>query len=159
MRIAVDCDHRGLEAKKFIIKLITEAGQSYQDFGGYTTDPVDYPDVAREVGGAVAKGDFERGILVCDTGIGMSIAANKVKGIRAALCHDAFGASRARQHNDANILCLSAREEPDVVREIVKAYLTTEFEGGRHQQRLNKIKNMEASMPPQAKTRITTELV
>ncbi|MBA7532215.1 putative sugar phosphate isomerase YwlF [subsurface metagenome] len=143
MRIAIGCDHRGLNSKQFIMKLITEAEHSYEDFGCYTTDSVDYPDIAKRVAEAVAAGDFEQGILICDTGIGMSIAANKVKGIRAALCHNAFSARRARQHNDANILCVAAGEEPDTMREIVATYLTTEFEGGRHLPRLNKIKEME----------------
>ena len=143
MRIAVGCDHRGLNLKQFIIKLIVEAGHSYEDFGCYTTDSVDYPDIAKKVAEAVARGDFEHGILICDTGIGMSIAANKVKGIRAALCHNAFTARRARQHNDANILCLAAGLEQDSIAEIVAAYLTGEFEGGRHGRRLNKIRAME----------------
>ena len=142
MRIAIGCDHRGLKPKQFIIKLITEAKHSYEDFGGYTTDPVDYPDIARKVAETVASGDFERGILICDTGIGMSIAANKVKGIRAALCRDVFSARRARQHNDANVLCLATQGQ-SATSEIVDAFLTTEFEGGRHERRLNKIKAME----------------
>ena len=143
MHIAIGCDHRGLKLKQPIIKLITEAGYSYEDFGCDTADPVDYPDVARKVAEAVAKADFERGILVCGTGIGMSIAANKVKGIRAALCCDAFHARRARQHNDANILCLGAEQKQDTVHEIIEAFLTSEFEGGRHLHRLNKITAME----------------
>ena len=106
MRIAIGCDHRGLDLKQFIIKLLSQTEHSYEDFGGYTAEPVDYPDIARKVAEAVAGGDFDRGILICDTGIGMCIAANKVKGIRAALCYDAFSARRARQHNDANVLCL-----------------------------------------------------
>ena len=143
MRIAIGCDHRGLNLKQFVIKLIAEAGHSYEDFGCYTTDSVDYPDIAQKVGEAVAKGNFERGILICDTGIGMSIAANKVKGIRAALCHDAFSARRARQHNDANILCLGAQEEQELIPEIVETFLTGEFESGRHQRRVDKIRDME----------------
>ena len=143
MRIAIGCDHRGLDSKQFIIKLITEAGHSYEDFGCYTTDSVDYPDIAKKVAEAVAAGYFEQGILICDTGIGMSIAANKVKGIRAALCHNAFSARRARQHNDANILCVAAEQKPETMREIVETYLASEFEGGRHLLRLNKIKEME----------------
>ena len=143
MRIAIGCDHRGLNLKQFVIKLITDAQHSYEDFGCYTTDSVDYPDIAGQVAEAVARGDFGCGILVCDTGIGMSIAANKVKGIRAALCRDAFSAQRARQHNDANILCLGAGQEQGAVPEIVNTFLTAEFEGGRHQRRLNKIKDME----------------
>jgi len=145
MRIAIGCDHHGLNLKQSIIKLITEAGHNYQDFGCYTADSVDYPDIAKKVAGAVAAGSFERGILICDTGIGMSIAANKVKGIRAALCHDAFSARRARQHNDANILCLGAgeEEEQEPVAEIVNAFLTSEFEGRRHRRRVDKIRKME----------------
>ena len=143
MNIVIGCDHRGLELKRFIIKIIGEAGCSYEDFGCYTDEPVDYPDVAKRVAEAVARADFERGILICDTGIGVSIAANKVKGIIAALCHDAFTAHRARQHNDANILCLGANSEQSAVPEIIEAFLTTEFEGGRHLRRLNKIRDME----------------
>ena len=143
MRIAIGCDHRGLDLKQYIMKLITQVGHSYEDFGGYTADSVDYPDIAQKVAEGVAKGDFERGILICDTGIGMSIAANKVKGIRAALCHDAFSARRARRHNDANVLCLGVGRGEEGIVEIVDAFLTTEFEGGRYQRRLDKIKAME----------------
>ena len=143
MRIAIGGDHRGLALKQSIIKLIAEAGHSYEDFGSYTADSVDYPDIAKKVAEAVAKGSFERGILICDTGIGMCIAANKVKGIRAALCHDAFSARRARQHNDANVLCLGVEGGQDAVREILEVFLITDFEGGRHQRRVDKIKAME----------------
>ncbi|HEX73554.1 MAG TPA: ribose 5-phosphate isomerase B [Dehalococcoidia bacterium] len=143
MLIAIGCDHRGLNLKQFIIKLTTEVEHSYEDFGCYTTESVDYPDIAKRVAEAVASGDFEYGILICDTGIGMSIAANKVKGIRAALCSDIFSARRARQHNDANILCLRAEQEQDTLREIVDTFLASEFEGGRHLRRLNKIQAME----------------
>lgn len=144
MRIAIGCDHRGLDLKLSVIGLITEAGHGYEDFGCHPPESVDYPDIAREVAGAVARGDFERGILICDTGIGMSITANKVRGIRAALCHSAFSARRARQHNDANILCLAAAG--DGAGEIVSAFFASEFEGGRHQRRLNKIKAMEGRL-------------
>ncbi len=143
MRIAIGCDHRGLDLKQFIIKLVTEMGHNYEDFGCYTADSVDYPDIAKKVAEAVTRGDFKHGILTCDTGIGMSIAANKVRGIRAALCHDVFSARRARQHNDANILCLGAAEEQGMVSEIVETFLTTEFEGGRHERRLDKVRAME----------------
>ena len=143
MRISVGCDHRGLELKQFVIRLVNDMGHSHKDFGCYATDSVDYPDIAGEVAGAVAGGEFERGILICDTGIGMSIAANKVKGIRASLCHDTFGARRARLHNDANVLCLGAARGEEGVSDIVQAFLTTEFEGGRHLRRLNKVKAME----------------
>jgi len=146
MRIAIGCDHWGVNLKQDIIKVITGAGHSYEDFGCYTAESVDYPDIAQKVGEAVAKGNFECGILICYNGIGMSIAANKVKGIRAALCHDAFNACRTRQHNDANILCLGAGKEQkqEPVAEIVNAFLISQFEGGRHQRRVDKIRAMEA---------------
>ena len=143
MRIAIGGDHRGLNLKQCIMKLISEDGHSYEDFGCYTTDPVDYPDIAQKVAEAVTTGNFEFGILICNTGIGMSIAANKIKGIRAALCHNAFSARRARQHNDANILCLGEGQVQDTAREVVEAFLTCQFEGGRHLRRLNKIRAME----------------
>jgi len=143
VHIAIGCDHRGLSLKQFIIKLLTGAGQSYEDFGTYTADPVDYPDIAKRVAEAVAAGNFEFGILICDTGIGMSIAANKVKGIRAARCDDVFSARRARQHNDANVLCLAAGKGREQVPEMIEAFLATEFEGGRHLRRLDKIRAME----------------
>ena len=143
MRIAIGCDHWGVNLKQDIIKVITGAGHSYEDFGCYTTESVDYPDIAQKVAEAVARDDFERGILICGTGIGMCIAANKVKGIRAARCHNAFSARRARQHNDANILCLAAEEDEKQAPEIINTFLTCEFEGGRHQRRVDKIRKME----------------
>ena len=143
MKIAIGCDHRGLDTKQSVMKLINETGHSYRDFGCYTADSVDYPDIARKVAGAVAEGDFKCGVLISDTGIGMSIVANKVKGIRAALCHNAFVACRARQHNDANVICLGTEQEQETLREILGAFLTCEFEGERHLRRLNKIKAME----------------
>jgi len=143
VRIAIGCDHHGPDLKQFIIRLITQAGHNYEDFGCYTTDSVDYPDIAGKVAEAVATGRFNRGILICGTGIGMSIAANKVRGIRAALCCDAASARLTRQHNDANVLCLKGEEEQELVAEIVNSFLNTEFEGGRHQRRVDKIKSME----------------
>jgi ribose 5-phosphate isomerase B len=143
MRIAVGTDHRGLEQKEFVKKVLIEAGHTPEDFGSYTEDSVDYPDIALKVGEAVAEGQCDVGILICDTGIGMSIAANKVKGIRAALCYNTFCAERARLHNDANILCLSGRESEDNIREIVKTFLNTGFEGGRHKRRVDKMTAME----------------
>jgi len=145
MHIALGCDHRGLGLKQAIISFITETGHSYEDFGCYDTTPVDYPDIAQKVAVAVAGERFDCGVLVCSSGIGMSIAANKVKGIRAALCHDLFMARRARQHNDANVLCLGEDiVEQDLAKEIVQTFLNTEFEGGRHARRLEKIKALEA---------------
>jgi len=143
MRIAIGSDHRGFELKKEIIKTLADTGYSYKDFGCYSEEPVDYPDIALEVARAVVKGGFERGILICSTGIGMSIAANKIKGVRAALCCNAFSAMRARKHNDANILCLGAEVGKEGCDEIVGSFLTGEFESGRHQRRLYKIEVME----------------
>lgn len=144
MRIALGSDHRGLELKQYVIELLGKLGHSYHDFGCYTPDPVDYPDVAREVGRAVAAGQFDRGVLICGTGIGMSMAANKIRGVRAALCSDVVAAQRSRQHNDANILCLSGEAMDSVTAaETVKAYLSTQFEGGRHLRRVQKIQSLE----------------
>ena len=143
MNIAIGCDHRGIDLKDFVNQLVCGEGHAVEDFGCYSTDPVDYPDIAKVVATAVAKGDYDHGILICNTGIGMSIAANKVKGIRAALCCDVFGASRARQHNDANILCLSTENEHEIVASIVRTYLASEFEGGRHKKRVDKIMAIE----------------
>jgi ribose 5-phosphate isomerase B len=146
MRIALGCDHRGLKLKQVIIGLLTELGHNYQDFGCYSSDPIDYPDIAKQVAEAVVSGKFDHGILICSSGIGMSIAANKIKGIRAALCCNTFGAERARRHNDANILCLGEDTlEPASALDIVKVYLSTTFEGGRHLRRLEKIRNLEAA--------------
>jgi ribose 5-phosphate isomerase B len=146
VRIALGCDHRGLKLKQVIIGLLTELGHDYHDFGCYTSDSVDYPDIAKQVAEAVASGKFDHGILICSSGIGMSIAANKVKGIRAALCCDIIGAERARRHNDANILCLGEDAvEPGAAMDIVKVYLSSAFEGGRHLRRLEKIRRLEAA--------------
>jgi ribose 5-phosphate isomerase B len=142
--VAIGCDHRGLALKQLIMPLLKKASHSYQDFGCYSTDPVDYPDIAQKVGKAVATGEFELGILICSTGIGMSIAANKINGIRAALCCDVFAAQRARQHNDANVLCLGGEDvDTKSALEIVKTFLATDFEGGRHVPRITKIRALE----------------
>jgi ribose 5-phosphate isomerase B len=143
VKIAIGCDHRGIVIKDAVIKLVTEAGHSYQDFGCYSRDPVDYPDIARQVGQAIAKGDFDLGLLLCGTGIGMCIAANKVKGIRAAQCYNAFTATRARRHNNAQICCLAAEEGTARLPAILEAFFTAEFEGNRHIARLKKIKDIE----------------
>lgn len=145
MRIAIGCDHRGWELKQAIMAFLREMGQEYKDFGSYHPAPVDYPDLAQVVAEAVSRGESERGILVCSTGIGMSIAANKVRGVRAAVSQDIFSARRARQHNDANVLCLGASiVGQDLAKEIVQTFLSTEFEGGRHSRRLEKIAAWEA---------------
>jgi ribose 5-phosphate isomerase B len=146
VHIALGCDHRGLELKRAVTGLLTELGHDCEDFGCYSSEPVDYPDIAQTVAEAVALGRFDHGILICGSGIGMSIAANKVRGIRAALCCDAFSAQRARQHNDANILCLSGEAmEQTLALDIVKAYLATTFEGGRHFRRVEKIRSLETT--------------
>ena len=143
MRVAIGCDHRGLDLKKKVITLLIAGKHTYEDFGAFSTDSVDYPDIAEKAAKAVARGDFDRGILICGTGIGMCIAANKVNGIRAAQCYDNFYATRARLHNDANIMCLGAEEPPKDLREVINTFLTSEFEGGRHQPRIDKIRAME----------------
>lgn len=144
MCIALGCDHRGFRIKQAIMEFLPKLNHDYHDFGCYNIESVDYPDIAQKVAEAVTSGDFAQGILICSTGIGMSMAANKIKGIRAALCHDTFTAQRAREHNDANILCLGAENiDVDLALEIVRTYLSTNFEGGRHIPRLNKIKALE----------------
>ena len=144
MRIAIGCDHRGLNLKREIIDLLSQMGHSYEDFGCYDTGSVDYPDIGGRVAEAVAEGRFDHGILICSTGIGMSMVANKVPGVRAALCHDTFSARRSREHNDANVLCLGERVIGEgLAKEIVQAYLSAEFEGGRHAQRLEKVQEWE----------------
>jgi ribose 5-phosphate isomerase B len=146
VRIALGCDHRGLKLKQAIMGLLDELGHDYEDFGCYSTDPVDYPDIAKQVAEAVASEKFDQGILICSSGIGMSIAANKVRGIRAALCCGITSAERARLHNDANVLCLGEDTlEQASALNIVKVYLSTLFEGGRHLRRLEKIRSLEAA--------------
>jgi ribose 5-phosphate isomerase B len=148
LRIAIGSDHRGFDLKAAVTRLLVEKGYSYKDFGAYNREPIDYPDIAAKVAGAIAGGEFARGILICGTGIGMCIAANKVKGIRAAQCYDAFTAKRARLHNDAQICCLSAEEGTVRVPSILETFLTTAFEGGRHAARLQKIGNIEKGNLP-----------
>ena len=143
MRIAVGNDHRGCNLKETVLKVIMEAGYSVHDFGCYTEDAVDYPDIAVQVAEGIVKGEFDRGILICATGIGMCIAANKVRGIRAAQCYDVFTTHRARLHNNAQICCLAAEEGDTKVKVIVEDFLSTKFEGGRHQKRIDKIKEIE----------------
>ena len=146
MKIAIGSDHRGLELKQKVIKLDTDAGNEYKDFGAYSEARVDYPNIAEAVGKAVVSGQFDRGILICGTGIGMCIAANKVKGIRAGLAVNEFMAIRSRQHNDANILCLGAENDESQLAQMVKAFLTTQFEGGRHQTRVDEMTKMESEL-------------
>lgn len=143
MRIAVGADHRGVKQKEFVKGVLRESGHEVVDMGPNSEESVDYPDYAEKVGKAVAGGSCSLGILLCDTGIGMSIAANKVKGVRAGLCGDAFAAERARLHNDANVLCMSGRLDEKTMREVILKFLVTSFEGGRHQRRVEKIAGIE----------------
>lgn len=144
MKIAIAADHGGYTLKEEIKKVILDLGHEVEDFGCECLDSVDYPDYALPVAEKVAQGQFDRGILICGTGIGMSIAANKVKGIRCALVHDLFSAKATRQHNDSNVLAMGGRIiGPGVATEIVKIWLTTEFEGGRHENRVKKITEIE----------------
>ena len=144
MKIATGSDHRGLHQRKIIGETIAACGHDLNDVGTMTTESCDYPDIAKLVAQSVASGESQMGILVCGTGIGMSIAANKVKGVRAAVCNNPDQARLSRQHNDANVLCLpgDSFEEP-AVRELVSLWLETQFEGGRHERRVEKVKQME----------------
>lgn len=145
MKIAISSDHGGNNLRKEIMDLLDELQISYEDFGPKTNDSVDYPDYARPVAEKVASGEFDRGILICGTGIGISIAANKFKGIRCALVHDVFSAKATRCHNDSNVLAMGERViGPGLAREIVQTWLNTDFEGGRHTARIQKIAEIEA---------------
>jgi len=149
MKIAVGSDHRGFEAKHLIKAIVTQLGHECIDFGTTNKDPVDYPDPAYQVAMAVSKKQADRAILACATGLGMSITANKIKGIRAALCHDELSAQISRDHNDANVLCISGDQIGEVLlRKIVEVWLSTEFSGGRHQRRVNKIAAIEEGKDP-----------
>ena len=142
--IAIGADHAGFELKENIKKALEEYGYKVIDFGAHSADSVDYPLIAKEVATHVANKNPNKGILVCGTGIGMSIAANKVKGIIAALCNDVETAELARKHNNSNILTLGGRTtDPKVAKEIVKKWLETDFEGGRHQRRVQEIRELE----------------
>ena len=144
LKIAISSDHGGNKLRKEIMDLLTELGISYEDFGPQTDDSVDYPDYARPVAEGVQSGQFDRGILICGTGIGISIAANKFKGIRCALVHDVFSAKATRCHNDSNVLAMGERViGPGLAREIVATWLNTDFEGGRHTNRVAKISAIE----------------
>lgn len=144
LRIAISSDHGGNNLRKEIKDLLNELGYSFEDFGPQDNASVDYPDYAKPVSEGVASGKFDKGILICGTGIGMSIAANKVKGIRCALVHDVFSAKATRCHNNSNIIAMGERViGPGLAREIVKTWLETEFEGGRHERRIEKITEIE----------------
>ncbi len=145
MKIAIGSDHRGFSVKQRVLGLVKQLGHEAHDRGVATSEAsVDYPDFAFAVAEAVSIGNVDRGILICGTGIGMCIAANKVRGVRAACCHDLITAEMSRRHNDANILCLSADMlGEELIDRMIRTWLTTEFEAGRHQRRVEKIVNFE----------------
>ena len=142
--IAIGCDHGGFELKSIINKFLEDNGYEYVDCGTYNEDSVDYPDIAKIVCKKVQTGECEKGILVCGTGIGMNMCANKHKGIRAAQCHDTFSAKMTRIHNNANVLTMGGRVVgSELAKDIVKEFLVNEFEGGRHENRINKMMAVE----------------
>ncbi|WP_046174593.1 ribose 5-phosphate isomerase B [Domibacillus indicus] len=144
MKVAIASDHGGINIREEIKSLMEELGIEYEDFGCECQTSVDYPDYALPVAEKVAAGEFDRGILICGTGIGMSIAANKVKGIRCALVHDVYSAKLTRQHNDTNIITMGERViGAGLAREIAQTWLTTDFEAGRHATRIGKIAEYE----------------
>lgn len=144
MKVAIGSDHGGLDLKETVISVLKDLQIDVEDLGAFSKESVDYPDYAQKVAEGVAAGTYDKGVLICGTGIGMSIAANKVPGIRAALCNEVYSAQMARAHNDANIVCMGARVVgPGVAGEIVKAFFTAQHEGGRHARRVEKIHLLE----------------
>jgi len=144
LKIAIGSDHGGFKLKEEIKKMLQEKEYDFKDFGTFSEESVDYPDIALEVARAVQDGSYDRGILICGTGIGIGIAANKLAGIRAALCHDTFSARASREHNNANILTMGERViGPGLARDIVNVWLETGFAGGRHARRVEKINDIE----------------
>ncbi len=144
MKIAIGCDHAGLKVKQAIISYLGENGYEAVDFGTYDESSCDYPDFAEKVANAVSNGDCPKGIIVCGTGVGVSIVANKVKGIRCAHCTDTFTAKACREHNNANVITFGDRISGlGIILDCVKLFLETEFLGGRHEKRVNKILDIE----------------
>ncbi len=147
MKIAIGSDHAGFQMKAELIKVLSDLGYQYTDFGPNSTDSVDYPDFAEKVATNVSNGNADRGVLICGTGIGMAIVANKFPNIRAAVCNDLYSAKMSRLHNDANVLTIGGRVIGiDLAKEILKVWLSTDFEAGRHERRLDKIKRCEERM-------------
>lgn len=145
MRIAIGSDHRGVTSRSRLVGLLERMGHEVVDCGSFGEDPADYPDIAADVARRVSDGSVDRGILLCCTGVGMAIAANKVPGVRAATCHDEVTAEMSRRHNDLNVLCLSAGMlGPEMQEKILHTWLETPFEGGRHARRVAKIAALEA---------------
>ena len=148
--IAFGCDHGGVELKEALVNFLRSRGMDVRDFGTHGTEPVDYPDVGREVSRAVSVGEVASGVLICTSGIGMSIVANKFPGVRAALVRDLDEARSSREHNNANILVLSgAKTDAPLARQIIDAWLATPFAGGRHQRRVDKIGQVETDLGTQ----------
>jgi ribose 5-phosphate isomerase B len=144
MKIGIGSDHAGYELKEYIKDYLKEEGIEYVDYGTNTIDSVDYTDYAKKVAEAVATGEVEKAIVICGTGIGISIACNKVKGIRCALCSDTYSARMSMEHNNANILALGGRViGRDLATEIVSVWLKSKFQGGKHERRINKISDIE----------------
>ena len=144
MKIAIGSDHLGLELKNIIRDFLKEKEIEANDFGTMSKQPIDYPDIAKKVAKAVVKGDCERGILICGTGIGMAIAANKVKGIRAAVCHDLYSAERSRKSNNAQIMAIGALIiGSELAKKLVEVWLNSEFQGGRSERKVKKIMEIE----------------
>ncbi len=140
MKIAMASDHAGFQVKQMLKEFVLGLGHEVCDFGADSESPVDYPDTGKEAAIRVARGEFDRGIVVCGTGIGMSIVANKIPGIRAALCNDVVSARLTREHNDSNMLAIGARIiGSEIAKEVVRTWLSTEFAGGRHARRVEKI--------------------
>ena len=147
MRIAIGSDHAGFRLKQALLDDLLRSDQTVTDFGTYSSESVDYPDLAAQVAGAVAAGSYDFGILICATGIGMSIAANKVPGVRAGLCVSPEQGRLTREHNDANVLCLGQRQvDAPTASAIVRAFLGAGFEGGRHGRRVQKIRDLEGAV-------------
>ena len=153
MKIVMGCDHRGFSAREIVKSIVEQMGHELIDMGTDSDSPVDYPDVAYQAAHAVSSKQADRAILICATGIGMCIAANKVDGVRAALCHDAFSAAVSREHNDSNVLCVSAEQSGELVlRKMVEIWLTSDFSGGRHERRVQKIALIEQGQDPREAT-------
>jgi ribose 5-phosphate isomerase B len=152
MRIAVGSDHRGFSVRAKLVDLLRRLGHEVEDVGTFTGEAVDYPDIAAMVADEVSRHEVDRGILVCGTGLGMCIAANKFLGVRAAPCHDDLTAEMSRRHNDANVLCLSADLLGErIIDRIIETWLSTPFEGGRHARRVDKIAALEGKVKAELK--------
>ncbi len=143
MNIAIGSDHRGFKLKASVTEIIKNQGHKVIDVGAFNEEACDYPLVAHQVAGKVSSGEADRGVLICMSGNGMTIAANKVSGVRAALCHDVTSSALSRQHNDANVLTLSPGSMQDSAQEILDIWLKTDFEGGRHKRRVDQISDIE----------------